>query len=174
MANYTISLRQNPKPETRNPNFSTSFPYHSHVSFWMLINAPIYILSKDIKQSKALSSYFLNFYQPSTGSRLFRPILHIPVYTGTSSPGYRNVPYRTLWASHRCLLLKSTQTPLKNLYTLLAVIHSKPLYHSNSSPLGSKYSGLLNNPSSAHFPVIPSKIKSNMSCQTFPLSLHPK
>ena len=121
MANYTISPRQNPKPETRNPIFSTSFPYHSHVSFWMLINAPIYILSKDIKQSKALSSYFLNFYQPSTGSRLFRPILHC-------------------------------------------------LYHSNSSPLGSQYSGLLNNPSSAHFPVIPSKIKSNMSCQTFPLS----
>ena len=91
---------RNPEPEIQlSPCHSTS-PRHSHIThtypFLMLINAPIYILSKDIKQSKALSSYFLNFYQPSTGSRLFRPILHIPVYTGTSSPGYRNVPYCTL------------------------------------------------------------------------------
>ena len=97
--------------KTRNPKPGTRFsPCHSHLThtypFWMLINAPIYILSKDIKQSKALSSYFLNFYQPSTGSRLFKLILHISVYTGTSSPGYRNVPYRMLWASHRFLLLK--------------------------------------------------------------------
>ena len=90
--------------KTRNPKPGTRFsPRHSHlvpISLTRILlnveNAPIYILSKDIKQSKALSSYFLNFYQPSTGSRLFRPILHIPVYTGTSSPGYRNIPYRTL------------------------------------------------------------------------------